>query len=210
MKYLFYCIFGSTFVVLFFPSIGNNTIKLRNVPLLIGFIACVFLYFFCFYIKGIVFATRTRRILKKNGVNDIKMRFGFIGNRGHTRIIAKGEKSIYNIIMLMRRGIGWRYHFKDKYNLEFYKKIRVIFEGRKIRGPIVSNLTETKFVGKKSLDWKDDEFADQVINILIVDKEPFAVSDSKNAEKISNEKLSSGILFFDLNSFSKKANQYLL
>lgn len=207
MKYLFYGITIIVFIALFFSYIENGVVTFRNVHLFVGFVACIFLYFIYHFIKSIIFAIKVKRILINNGIKDILIRFEFIGNN---RIIAKNENHIYNILLLFKRGYGWRYHFKDKYTLEFYKKTRKVFANSKIIGPIVSNIVETKLVGKKRLKWKDDDLGDSVINIIIIDKEPYLISDSISGEKICTTKLASGILLFDLNSFSNNAEQYLI
>lgn len=212
MKYFIYSTLGFIFLAVFFPFPlkENGVVKFRNAPLLIGLVACVLLYLLYLFIRSVVFAIKVKSVLKRNGIRNIKMRFGLVGGRGHNRIIATDGKHIYNILLLFKRGIGWRYHFKDKYTLEFYKKIRINFENSKIVGPIVSKLVETKFMGKKILRWKDDELGESVVNILIIDREPYLTSDSESGEKIITPELASGILFFDLNSFSKNAHQYLL
>ena len=210
MKYFIYSTLGFIFLVVFFPSKENGVVKFRNAPLLIGLVACVFLYLLYLFIRSVVFAIKVKSVLKRNGIRNIKVRFGLVGGRGHNRIIAMDGKHVYNILLLFKRGIGWRYHFKDKYTLEFYKKTRRVFENSKIIGPIVSNIVETKLLGKKRLKWKDDDLGESVVNILIINKEPYLTSDSESGEKIITPELASGILFFDLNSFSKNAHQYLL
>ena len=58
--------------------------------------------------------------------------------------------------------------------LEFYRSNRVVFNSIRTRGAVISNLVETKLVGKQKLTWDAADF-----NIVVFDKIPDHITESK-------------------------------
>ena len=173
MKYVLYVIFAIVAFLLFFPTTGSN--QIRNLPLLIALLVIIAGISLWYLIRRAVFLQKVKKTLKKNGCEIIKTHFNPFAARLHGRysVMFKSNGKIINALLLIRRRKYQRYHFSSIQELEFYRSNRVVFNSTKTYGATISNLVETKKVGRQPLKWDD---ADR--NIIIFNKIPDHITDS--------------------------------
>ena len=173
MKYVFYSILAIIALFLFLPNTGSN--EIRNLPLLIALLVIIAGIILWYLIRRAAFLQKVKKTLKKNGCEIIKTHFNPFAARLHGRysVTFKSNGKIINALLLIRRRKYQRYHFERADYLEFYRSNRVVFNSTKTYGATISNLVETKKVGRQPLKWDD---ADR--NIIIFNKIPDHITDS--------------------------------
>ena len=174
MKYVLYVIFAIVAFLLFFPTTDEKHI--RNLPLLIAILAVIASLFIYHLIRRAVFMGKVKKALKTSGCEIIKTYFNPFASRLKGRYsvtFRKDGKTICAILLIKKRKYQ-RYHFANIDYLEFYRSNRVVFNSTRVRGAVISNLVETKLVGKQKLSW---DAAD--INIVVFNKIPDHITDSK-------------------------------
>ena len=174
MKYVLYVIGAFVAFLLFLPTTDEKHI--RNLPLLIAILAVIASLFIYYLIRRAVFMGKVKKALKNSGCEIIKTYFNPFASRLKGRYsvtFRKDGKTICAILLIKKRKYQ-RYHFANIDYLEFYRSNRVVFNSTRIRGAIISDLVETKLVGKQKLSW---DAAD--INIVVFNKIPDHITDSK-------------------------------
>lgn len=177
MKYVLYVIAAIVALFLFLPTTGSK--EIRNLPLLIAVLVIITGLILWYLIRRAAFLQKVKKALKNNGCEIIKVCFNPFSARLHGRysVTFKRNGKTINALLLIRRRKYQRYHFENADYLEFYRSNRVVFRSIKSRGATISNLVETKLVGKQKLKWDD---ADR--NIIIFNKIPDHITDSKRKE----------------------------
>ena len=181
MKCVLYFIFGIIAFFLFVPKTG--TTEIRNLPILIALLALIVGYMIFKLIKRIVFMHKVKKQLKSNDAKIIKTHFNPFAARLHGRysVTFKINGKIICARLLIKQIKYQRYHFESAELIEFYRSNRVVFQSTKERGATVSDLVETKKVGRQPLKWEE---ADR--NIIIFNKIPDHITDSKQKELLGN------------------------
>lgn len=174
MKYVVWIISAFIAFFMFVPKTGST--EIRNLPVLIAILALAALFLLCQLIRRIVFMRKVKKALKNNRCEIVKTVFNPFAARFHGRfsVTFKTEGRTVNALLLMRKRKYQRYHFESAQDLEFYRSTRVVFNSTKIQGATVSNLVETKMVGKQRLMWSEAD-----CNIVVFDKLPDHITDSK-------------------------------
>ena len=202
MKYFVYVVLAFIAALLFLPASG--TTQIRNLPLLL-FILSVFLFFiFVRFFKYVILILKTKKQIKKIGIQKIKIKFfpwvSFF--HGHYSIIFSHENKTAQIILLSKKRKYQRYHFDSINELEFYRSNRVVFNNIKARGATISNLVETKLLGKQKIKWD----AASEIRMIVFDKLPEQITDSAKKEALgTGERIcNSNIYIFDFATFCQR------
>ncbi len=174
MEYVAYFIFGIIAFFMFVPKTG--TTEIRNLPILITILVIIVGVILFKLLKRVILLIKIKKLLKNHGVKIIKTRFNPVTSRFHGRygVTFQLKDKTVNALLLTRKRKYRRYHFESIENLEFYRSNRVVFKSTKIQGATMSNLVETKRVGKQKLSW---DIADY--NIVVFDKLPDHITDSK-------------------------------
>jgi hypothetical protein len=174
MKYVLYVIFAIVAFLLFVPTTGTN--QIRNLPLLIALLVIAAGFVLFALIRRVVLFQKIKKAIKKRGCEIIRVRFNPFAARLHGRysVTFKRNGKIICARLLIKQIKYQRYHFESAELIEFYRSNRVVFQSTKIRGATVSDLVETKKVGRQPLKW---EKAD--CNIIIFNKIPDHITDSK-------------------------------
>ena len=177
MKYVLYVIAVIVALFLFLPTTGSN--EIRNLPLLIALLVIIAGIILWYLIRRAAFLQKVKKALKNNSCEIVKVCFNPFAARLHGRysVTFKSNGKIINALLLIRRRKYQRYHFSSIQELEFYRSNRVVFNSTKTYGATISNLVETKKVGRQPLKWDD---ADR--NIIIFNKIPDHITDSKQKE----------------------------
>ena len=200
MKYVFYTILAIIALFLFLPTTGSN--EIRNLPLLIALLVIIAGLVLWYLIRRAAFLQKVKKTLKKNGCEIIKTHFNPFAARLHGRysVAFKSNGKIINALLLIRRRKYQRYHFERADYLEFYQSNRVVFRSIKSRGATISDLVETKLVGKQKLKWEEAD-----CNIIIFNKIPDHITDSKQKELLGKgDKVCGAETYIaDLESFSE-------
>ena len=173
MKYVLYVIAAIVALFLFLPTTGSN--EIRNLPLLIALLVIIVGLILWYLIRRVAFLQKVKKALKNNSCEIVKVCFNPFAARLHGRysVTFKSNGKIINALLLIRRRKYQRYHFSSIQELEFYRSNRVVFNSTKTYGATISNLVETKKVGRQPLKWDD---ADR--NIIIFNKIPDHITDS--------------------------------
>lgn len=174
MKYVIYTILGIIALLLFIPETG--TTEIRNLPLLIALLVIIAALLLYQLIRRAAFMGKVKKAFKNSGCEIIKTHFNPFASRLKGRYsvtFRKDGKTICAILLIKKRKYQ-RYHFANIDYLEFYRSNRVVFNSTRTRGAIISDLVETKLVGKQKLSW---DAAD--INIVVFNKIPDHITDSK-------------------------------
>ena len=173
MKYVLYVIAAIVALFLFLPTTGSN--EIRNLPILIAILVIAAGFVLFALLRRVVLFQKIKKAIKKRGCEIIKSAFNPFAARLHGRysVTFKSNGKIINALLLIRRKKYQRYHFERADYLEFYRSNRVVFRSIKSRGATISDLVETKLVGKQPLKWDD---ADR--NIIIFNKIPDHITDS--------------------------------
>ncbi len=202
MKYLIYAVLAFIAGLLFLPKTG--TTQIRNLPLFILIISIALMLICIRFLKYIVLMGRTRRFLKKNGVETIKIKLIPWSSlfHGHYSVMFQHKSQTVQLILLSRKRKYQRYHFDSIERLEFYRANRVVFRNIKAKGAIVSNLVEVNQIGSQRIKW--DRSA-TVCGILF-DKLPDEITDSSKKENIGTGEhiCNSEVFVLDWKSFSEK------
>ena len=200
MKYVVYTILAIIAFFLFMPTTDGK--EIRNLPLLIALLVIIAGFLLRQLIRRAVFMGKVKKTLKKSGCEIIKTHFNPFAARLHGRysFTFKAKEKKVTARLLIRRRKYQRYHFSDMENLEFYSSNRVVFNSTKIRGATISNLVETKRVGKQKLKWDKAD-----CNIVIFDKIPDLITDSTQKVLLGNgDKVCGGETYIvDIESFSE-------
>ena len=205
MKYLVYAALAFIAGLLFLPATG--TTEIRNWPLLLFILSVILLFIFVRFFKYVILILKTKKELKKIGIQKIKIKFfpwvSFF--HGHYSIIFSHENKTAQIILLSKKRKYQRYHFDSVNKIEFYRSNRVVFNSIKEKGATISKLVETNLVGKQRLKWDDTA----EVRIIIFDRIPKQITDFTKKENLcAGEKIcSSNIYLFDWITFCKNINK---
>ena len=174
MKYVLYTILGIIALLLFMPETG--TTEIRNLPLLIALLVIIAALLLYQLIRRAAFIGKVKKALKNSGCEIIKTHFNPFASRlkGRYSVTFRKDGKTVCAILLIKKRKYQRYHFANIDYLEFYRSNRVVFNSTRARGAVISNLVETKLVGKQKLTW---DAAD--CNIVIFNKIPDHITDSK-------------------------------
>lgn len=177
MKFVVYFIAAMIAFFLFVPKTG--TTEIRNLPILIALLVIIAGLLLWQLIRRAVFMGKVKKALKKSGCEIIKIHFNLFAARLHGRysVTFKAKDEIITAVLLVHRRNYQRYHFSSCDQLEFYRSNRVVFNSTKVYGAKISNLVETKLVGKQKFKWDE---ADR--NIIIFNRIPDHITDSKQKE----------------------------
>jgi hypothetical protein len=174
----------------FLPAPG--TTEIRNVPLLIIFHIFIFARIIFKLAKRVSFASKVRSALQQKGLGIVKS--------GISAITAEKDGVTYNVKLIIRKNAHISYYFKDESTLEFYKTNRLVVNSVKAKGASATKYTETKRTGfTKKLKW-----AENVENMLVIDKFPAYVNDSVKKEPLgSGEKICGKVSIYDYDGLSE-------
>lgn len=177
MKYVLYVIAAIVALLLFLPTTDGNHI--RNLPLLIMILVVIAGLLIYQIIRRAVFVKKVKKVLKNSGCEIIKMHFNPFASRlkGRYSITFKKDSKVTCAILLTKKRKYQRYHFENLENLEFYSSNRVVFNSIKTRGAVISNLVETKLVGKQRLAWDEAD-----VNLVVFNKIPAHITHSKSKD----------------------------
>ena len=189
MKYVAYTILGIIAFLLFMPE--TDTTEIRNLPLLIALLVIIAALLLYQLIRRAAFMGKVKKSLKNSGCEIIKTHFNPFASRlkGRYSVTFKKDGKTICAILLIKKRKYQRYHFANIDYLEFYRSNRVVFNSTRARGAVISDLVETKIVGRQKLIW---DAAD--CNIIIFNKIPDHITDSKTknplgkGDKICGEK----------------------
>ena len=199
MKFIIYFVLVMIGFFLFIPTNGT---EIRNLPILIALCLLVVGVLLFKIICRTVFVHRVKRSLKNHGCEIIKTHFNPFASRFHGRysVLCQKDGKVVCLVFISRKRKYQKYHFESVEMLEFYSSNRVIFQSTKIRGATVSNLVETKLVGKQKLVWDKAD-----VNVVVFDKIPDLITDSTQKELLGKgDKVCGGETYIaDIESFSE-------
>ena len=177
MKYVLYVLTAFVAILLFCPTTDGQHI--RNLPLLIVVIAIIVGLLIYRLIRRAVFVKKVKKTLKNSGCEIIKTHFNPFASRlkGRYSITFKKDGKTICAILLTKKRKYQRYHFANIDYLEFYRLNRVVFNSTRTRGAIISDLVETKLVGKQKLIWDEAD-----VNLVVFNKIPDHITHSKNKD----------------------------
>ncbi len=204
MKYVVYTILAIIALFLFLPTTGTN--QIRNLPLLIALLVIAAGFVLFALVRRIVLLQKAKRAIKKSGCEIIRVRFNPFAERLHGRysVTFKRNGKMICARFLIKQIKYPRYHFESKELIEFYRSNRVVFQSTKIRGASISDLVETKRVGRQNLFWDEAEH-----NIIIFNKMPDHITDSKQKELLykGDRVCQKGAYLTDISSFGEYMNK---
>ena len=154
MKYVVYVILAVIAFLLFFPTTDSN--QIRNLPILIAIIVIAAGFVIFALIRRIVLLQKAKMAIKKSGCEIIRVCFNPFAERLHGRysVAFKINGKTICARLLIKQIKYQRYHFESSELIEFYRSNRVVFQSTKVRGATVSDLVETKKVGRQPLKWE--------------------------------------------------------
>ena len=177
MKYVIYTILGIIAFLLFMPETG--TTEIRNLPLLIALLVIIAALLLYQLIRRAAFMGKVKKSLKNSGCEIIKTHFNPFASRlkGRYSVTFKKDGKTICAILLIKKRKYQRYHFANIDYLEFYRSNRVVFNSTRTRGAVISNLVETKLVGKQRLAWDEAD-----VNLVVFNKIPNHITHSKSKD----------------------------
>ena len=202
MKYFVYAVLAFIAALLFLPASG--TTQIRNLPLLLFTLSVILLFMFVRFFKYVLLVVKTKKQIKKIGIQKIKIKFfpwdSFF--HGHYSIIFSHENKTAQSILLSKKRKYQRYHFDSINKLEFYCSNRVVFNNIKAKGATISKLVETNLVGKQKIKWDDASET----RMIVFDKLPEQITDSAKKEALgTGERIcNSNIYIFDFATFCSR------
>lgn len=186
MKYLIYGVGTLLALFLFLPA--ANSTKLRNVPLLIALVFFVVAFAIYRILKYAFLMHKAKKALKQKGFRREKVTFFPFASMLHGRYsmtFKQNDKKVKIVFLVTKRKYP-HYYFNSVNLLEFYSTNRVIFNNVKAKGATVSDLVETKKVGKQKSMWKATDLTQNDTNILLFNKLPPRISDSTRQQDLDN------------------------
>ena len=174
MKYVIYAVIAFVSFLLFFPTSDGG--QIRNLPLLVAILSLIVGVVIFKLVKRAWLLQKMKKTLKNRGCEIIKTHFSPLAARlqGRYSVTFKHNEKIICARLLIKKWKYPRYHFASAKLLEFYRSNRVVFNSIRTRGAVISNLVETKLVGKQNLVWDAADF-----NIVVFDKIPDHITESK-------------------------------
>lgn len=206
MKILVLLALAFVSMLLFLPSVG--TTKIRNLPLLLTVLCIILAVFFAGVIKYIVLMLKARKILCKKGFRCVKFCVNpfasVLQGRYYMTFQRDGEK--LNVVFLVKKKRYQHYYCKDVHHIEFYRSNRVVFQAARHKGATISDLVETKLVGKQHIKWKQVSEEEKSTDILCFNRFPVLITDSVKTEGLNNGDLicASAVRLFDLKGLQEK------
>lgn len=191
MKYFVGIMLTFAALLTFLPSHYSNGI--RNLPLLIAILSV----FAGYHIIRAVRRTAALIKIRKHLVSE-KMRIkhfclvpNLLGIKNKYDIVAEDRSHTVNIVLLMRKRKGLRYHFERPDLLEYYTGFRSSIRATRYGASRVSiaqanGYDSTSLAGRRKLPFQDEAVKGES-NIIIIDRLPRCVTDS-----VSRHELSSG------------------
>lgn len=208
MKYVIYG--AGVILALAFFAPASGTTKIRNLPLLIALVLCLLVFAFYRILKYAFLMHKAKNALKQKGFHREKVTFFPFASMFHGRysMTFKHSDKKVKIVFLVAKRKYPHYYFNSVNLLEFYSTNRVIFNNIKAKGATVSNLSETKKVGKQKRMWKATDLTQNDTNILLFNKFPPRISDSTRQQDLGNgDKIcDTNIKVFDFNGFLEYVN----
>lgn len=201
--YILYALIAIVVISIFLPNgIGGG---LNNLPLLIALLSIFLIVVLVKMIRYFHIFSITKKHLKKCGfeITNFNIIPPFSGKK-KCNIIAKKDDLVINICVLKVNKTYMTYHFDDVNTIEIYKSTRLAIKPRVRQANIISGHVETKKVATKYLSWESLD-KQNVISIVLFNKFPNAVSDSKNREGLGNgDKICDKIYIYNLSGFERK------
>lgn len=208
MKYVIYGAGVILALALFLPA--ANSTKLRNLPLLIALVLLIVAFAIYRILKYAFLMHKAKKALKQKGFRREKVTFFPFASmlHGHYSMILKqGDKKVKIVFLVTKRKYP-HYYFNSVNLLEFYSTNRVIFNNVKAKGATVSDLVETKKVGKQKRMWKATDLTQNDTNILLFNKFPPRISDATRQQNLGNgDKIcDTNVQVFDFHGFLEYVN----
>lgn len=208
MKYVIYGVGVILALLLFLPS--ANSTKLRNVPLLLALIGLLLAFAIYRILKYAILMHKAKNALKQKGCRCEKVTFFPLASmlRGRYSMTFKQNDKKVKIVFLVTKRKYPQYYFDSVNLLEFYSTNRVIFNNVKAKGATVSDLVETKKVGKQKRMWKATDLTQNDANILLFNKFPPRISDSTRQQDLGNgdSLCNTNVNVYDFQGFSEYVN----
>lgn len=197
MKYLILIAMLFVAGLLFLPS-GAGT-GIRNVPILIAILVVLFGLFVWSVLRSAVLKRRVRRALRRAGFVITKRHKSFLRNR----LFAEYAGTTYQILLLNKKRARVRYHFDGTDAIQFYKTTAPMYKTNRVVGQYVVGRAETSGAGKKRLRWLRQDAGVTGKRILLFDKMPGRITDSKNARDlgVGDPVCGSDVHVYDLPAF---------
>ena len=201
--YILYALIAIVVIGIFLPNgIAGG---LDNVPLLIVILSILLIVVLFKMIRYFRMFLIAKKHLKKCGfeITNCNIIPPFLGKK-KCNIIAKKDDLVINVCILKVTKTYLTYHFDDINTIEIYKSTRLAIKPRVRQANIISRHVETKKVGIWRLSWKNID-KQRVINIVLFDKFPNIVSDSKNREDLGNgDKICDKIYIYNISGFERR------
>ena len=181
---------------LFLPSADHSGI--RNLPLLIALLSLVVLIFVVKVFQYLILMRKAKRILREKGFRCVKtVAFPFgAWLRGRYSMTFQNGQNAWDVVLLVRKKHYQHYYFKNINEIEFYRSNRVVFNGGKTRGGTISNLVETKLIGKQKIKWGSSTEGLDGKMMVLFDRLPYKTTDSVKRQELGN-----GDLIGDSNAY---------
>ena len=204
MKYVLYVIAAIVAFFLFFPTTDSN--QIRNLPILIAILVIAAGFVIFALIRRVVLLQKAKKAIKKSGCEIIRVRFNPFAERLHGRysVTFKRNDKIICARLLIKQIKYQRYHFESAELIEFYRSNRVVFQSTKIMGATISDLVETKKVGRQNLLWDEAEY-----NIIVFNKMPDCITNPKQKNLLykGDRVCQNGAYLTDIASFGEYMNK---
>lgn len=197
MRYLFLVAILLIAGLLFLPS-GAGT-GIRNVPVLVALLVVMFVLLAFSVLKAMLLKIRTRRALRKAGFTIV----GKSKSIGRNRVFAEYAGTMYQILLLNKKRARVRYHFDGTDAIQFYRTTAPMYKTNRVVGQYVVGRAETSGAGKKRLRWLRQDAGVTGKRILLFDKMPGRITDSKNARDlgVGDPVCGSDVHVYDLPAF---------
>jgi len=211
MKYILYVILTFIACLLFLPKSGST--EIRNVPILIAILLLLLAFILFRFFQYITLMVKTKKLFKQKGMKRTKTSIFPWCSWFHGRYQMTFQKDgcVIDVIFLVRKMKYQHYYFNDPEHVEFYRSNRVAFRSRKIEGGTISQLVETNLVGKQKLVWKPNASSEPCKNILLFDKMPYKVTDSRKREELANGDriCDSNVYLFDFQALRRATDFFM-
>ena len=206
MKIVLYLLAAFVGFVVFAPNIRAE--KIDNLPLLITILVCIVLYFIIKAIRRSMLLVKLKKLLISKGMKIT--RFSILPNLSGSSekydISASLGETKFNFQFLLRKKKHYRYHFENFNRLEYFKSNRLVFKHTS-RGATITNAIETNSAGRRTLSFKGDNDA---VEVLIIDKAPGRITDSiKKEDLYSGDRICNKVYYYELKSFVNKIDEFI-
>lgn len=192
--------------ILFLPNYEGG--DFQNIPLFVIILLIALILTLIKVLHYVFFVLKIKKQLLKNGytIKQISLAPNLRNSKCYHLSGEKEEKTV-NIYIAKRKNSYFTYHFENENRAELYKHTRLAIKPSVRQANIISGHVETRSKGEVNFFWHEEDFKDNIKNILLFKKMPNNVTDICHQYSLGNgDKICDKVILCDMKGFERVIN----